>query len=533
MPKEDISVGDLVSVSNSDGKQGYIRFKGRVKLRRVLPGTWVGIELTVGEGDCDGSFSGTSYFKCPQGKGKFLPITRVSKIVSARNLREEKLKEEKSAPKPSKKVRKPQIEKKPERRKKEKDPEGFVEEHDHKKAKIGDRVKVPRGTGTIRYIGPVKRWPGNWFGIELDEPFSKGGNGKVSGNVYFTCPEKRGAFVQRIAKLYKKESFEVKRGYRNMFNQSKVEKPNKFTTYPVDPLVKIERDRREQLMELRLRETIASLLKSPNVLREEVLQQEISCRFGEETALSALWRIRSGDLRKLADISLDACGFRTYSHSAETQMWRKKLTLNVIPGDPHSACVRLLTRLVKLPISEVDVTGKTREEEYTKKVPSQLAPSLEDDAFFSGTIWESNTIMRYLCDRYDSAARYFSKEPIKRALCNAALDYRSTACFPRIEEYLEANPTKTKELEQATENLKQTLTAFEDYFLYQRRFAGGEDPNIADFQVATDLEYLRAKSNGAYVLSSRLRSYLNDMSRLLGRPYEDACSALRVVGLSG
>lgn len=312
-----------------------------------------------------------------------------------------------------------------------------------------------------------------------------------------------------------------------------MERPNKFITYPADPLVKMERDRREQLMELRLRETIASLLKSPNVLREEVLKHEISGRFGEETASSALWRIRSGDLRKLADISLDACGFRTYSHSVETEMWRKKLTLNVVPGDPHSACLRLLIRLVKLPISEVDVTGKTREEEYTKKVPSQLAPSLEDDAFFSGTIWESNTIMRYLCDRYDSAARYFSKEPIKRALCNAALDYRSTACFPRIEKYLEANPTKTKELEQATENLKQTLTAFEDYFLYQRRFAGGEDPNIADFQVATDLEYLNAKSNGAYVLSSRLRSYLNDMSRLLGRPYQEACSALRGVGSSG
>merc|ERR1719499_1594083 len=91
MPTEDISIGDLVSISNSDGKQGYIRYKGRVKLRRVLPGTWVGIELTVGEGDTDGSFSGTSYFKCAPKKGTFLPLSRVSKIVSARNLREEKV----------------------------------------------------------------------------------------------------------------------------------------------------------------------------------------------------------------------------------------------------------------------------------------------------------------------------------------------------------------------------------------------------------------------------------------------------------
>ncbi|KAA1126697.1 hypothetical protein PGTUg99_033366 [Puccinia graminis f. sp. tritici] len=51
--------------------------------------------------------------------------------------------------------------------------------------------------GTIRFVGPVEfnhKHP-YWIGIELDEPTGKN-DGSVELHRYFTCPPKRGIFVQ-------------------------------------------------------------------------------------------------------------------------------------------------------------------------------------------------------------------------------------------------------------------------------------------------------------------------------------------------
>ena len=55
------------------GKTGEIRFIGEVETKNS--GNWVGIELDIAGGDCDGECDGTRYFQCKEGHGLFLRPT--------------------------------------------------------------------------------------------------------------------------------------------------------------------------------------------------------------------------------------------------------------------------------------------------------------------------------------------------------------------------------------------------------------------------------------------------------------------------
>jgi tubulin-specific chaperone E len=52
---------------------------------------------------------------------------------------------------------------------------------------VGDRVYHNSNFGTIRYVGPVSRKNGTWFGIEWDDPTRGRGDGSVDGIQYFSC----------------------------------------------------------------------------------------------------------------------------------------------------------------------------------------------------------------------------------------------------------------------------------------------------------------------------------------------------------
>lgn len=59
----------------------------------------------------------------------------------------------------------------------------------------GDRVLFKDIPGTIRFIGTTDFAPGEWIGVELDEPSGKN-DGEVNGVRYFTCPQRSGIFVR-------------------------------------------------------------------------------------------------------------------------------------------------------------------------------------------------------------------------------------------------------------------------------------------------------------------------------------------------
>ena len=84
-----------------------------------------------------------------------------------------------------------------------------------------------------------------------------------------------------------------------------------------------------------------------------------------------------------------------------------------------------------LDYEQVDVGGKfggNREPDYLEMNPTGLIPTLVDDGF---TLWESNAITRYLCEKYGRGSLY-PAEPRVRATADTWMDWQQTTCAPMM-----------------------------------------------------------------------------------------------------
>ncbi len=85
-----------------------------------------------------------------------------------------------------------------------------------------------------------------------------------------------------------------------------------------------------------------------------------------------------------------------------------------------------------LPYERLDVGGsfgKTDTVEYRAMNPNGLVPTLEEDGF---TLWESNAILRYLCDAGAPHSPLWPEEPRARANIDRWMDWQQTALGPPI-----------------------------------------------------------------------------------------------------
>ncbi len=68
--------------------------------------------------------------------------------------------------------------------------------------------------------------------------------------------------------------------------------------------------------------------------------------------------------------------------------------------------------------------GGTDSEEYRAMQPLGLVPALEEDGF---TLFESNAILRYLCNAYAPHSTLYPAAPRRRGIVDAWLDFQQTA----------------------------------------------------------------------------------------------------------
>ena len=88
---------------------------------------------------------------------------------------------------------------------------------------------------------------------------------------------------------------------------------------------------------------------------------------------------------------------------------------------------------LKLEHTRIDVGGafgKTKEPAYLAMNPNALVPTLEEEDGF--TLWESNSIIRYLAGKHDKAGVLEPKDAKQRALASQWMDWQLSVLGPAI-----------------------------------------------------------------------------------------------------
>ncbi len=116
---------------------------------------------------------------------------------------------------------------------------------------------------------------------------------------------------------------------------------------------------------------------------------------------------------------------------------------------------------LELPYERVDAGGTfgvTGEPGYLAMNPTGLIPTIEDDGF---TLWESNTIVRYLSSKY-GANTLWPEDPATRALAEKWMDYQLGTLWPAFRAAflgLVRTPPEKREVAQIDASLEDTAAA--------------------------------------------------------------------------
>jgi glutathione S-transferase len=122
--------------------------------------------------------------------------------------------------------------------------------------------------------------------------------------------------------------------------------------------------------------------------------------------------------------------------------------------------------------------------EYRALNPNGLVPTIEDDGF---SLWESNTIVRYLAARHGSGTLW-PADPAARADSEKWMDWQIATLWPRLRPVfwgLVRTPAEKRNAEEIEASRKQTAECFAivDGALKGRAFLGGNTLTIGDISV--------------------------------------------------
>lgn len=165
-------------------------------------------------------------------------------------------------------------------------------------------------------------------------------------------------------------------------------------------------------------------------------------------------------------------------------------------GHPFSNAARRVQMLceecgIPYTYQTVDLmNGEQNTPEYLAMNPNAKVPVIDDDGFY---LWESQAIMRYLCDKH-KAHTWYPAEPRARAQVEAWLDWNQTRLGPEagkimFNTYFAGDKGNPQAIEDAKKWLVKILPVM-DGELRKRKFLCGDQPTVADIAAATNIAYL-------------------------------------------
>jgi glutathione S-transferase len=215
-------------------------------------------------------------------------------------------------------------------------------------------------------------------------------------------------------------------------------------------------------------------------------------------------------------------------------------TLSILAPSVNNLSARVFVRAAGLDFEELDVWGKKSTPEFLAKSPADLTPVLEESGLPKGSVWESCTIMQYLCNKH-GLDQFYPTDPGERAMVDSAMfylvgtfyPYLARATYPTLgfPQYAGEAATsdagddvKAKAQQDAEAALAAPLEAFRAHFLDGRTFVGGDSPSIADIRWAATLEFLRAID---YEFPAWTEEYMTAVETALGEAYSEPAADVR------
>ena len=184
--------------------------------------------------------------------------------------------------------------------------------------------------------------------------------------------------------------------------------------------------------------------------------------------------------------------FSSCAQQDEYPMREVELYQNRISVNCHGPWILLYEAGLPFTVIDVDLLqGEQSEPDFIAMNPCHSVPTFKDAD--GTTMWEGNAIMRHICRKYPSAAKYYPVDPH----VDLALDWRLNTFYKHVGDISYARlgiiddeiPT-TNQLKEMVQDDMNVLT---DFFLQKGRkpFIGGYSPCIADFAIAPTFKFLR------------------------------------------
>eukprot|EP01059_Diplonema_ambulator_P005378 TRINITY_DN15117_c0_g1_i1.p1 TRINITY_DN15117_c0_g1~~TRINITY_DN15117_c0_g1_i1.p1 ORF type:complete len:294 (+),score=41.47 TRINITY_DN15117_c0_g1_i1:60-941(+) len=181
----------------------------------------------------------------------------------------------------------------------------------------------------------------------------------------------------------------------------------------------------------------------------------------------------------------------------KVQLFLMRLSVNC-----HGPWVLLRQAKVEYELRDTDLTtGENKKPAFLEMNPVHTVPTVRDA---DGTcVWESNAVMRYICNKYQQAAKYYPQDLQKRAHCDMAMDWRQSNLYKNISgvayrKFGWMPPDAAAEAacrESLTNPDDGCFAVLEKFFLNGKPFICGDEPTIADFSIAPSFGFLDASTD--------------------------------------